>query len=157
MRILLACLVALTAFAVLPPTASATCLDTAPDDDGVGTEGCDLPAGGDCKVLVYGSLPGIGSGCVPIVCVKECVPYDCVQDCDGTPASTSSAASPSSQQPPCQVSSDPLAGDLSATCPVSFCEAGPVVEDGRYDHAVSCESFIHCVTEPCPGSGRIEV
>ena len=70
---------------------SATCIDSNPDDDGVGTQGCNVPAGGDCKVLVYGSLPGVGSGCSPVACVRECVPhfppYDCfdgVQDCDGT-------------------------------------------------------------------------
>ena len=77
----------LTAFA---PGASASCIDSNPDDDGVGTQGCQIPAGGDCKVLVYGELPGIGSGCSPVVCIRECVldpPYDCfdgVQDCDGT-------------------------------------------------------------------------
>lgn len=93
MRILTTCLLALTALAAFAPNASATCLDTTPDDDGVGTNGCNLPAGGDCQVLVYGSLPGISSGCSPIVCVRECVPgfppYDCfdgVQDCDGTEA-----------------------------------------------------------------------
>jgi hypothetical protein len=95
MRILTTCLLALTALAAFAPNASATCLDTTPDDDGVGTNGCNLPAGGDCQVLVYGSLPGVSSGCSPVVCVSECVPhvkdlvwppYDCVQDCDGTEA-----------------------------------------------------------------------
>lgn len=80
----------LVAFA---PSASATCIDTSPDDNGVGTQGCNIPVAGTCKVLVYGELPG-GPTCVTIVCVRECVPhvlddlwppYDCVQDCDGPP------------------------------------------------------------------------
>jgi hypothetical protein len=73
------------------PSASASCIDTNPDDNGVGTQGCQVPVGGDCKVLVYGQLPGISSGCSPVVCVKDCLPpvYDCVQggvqDCRGPP------------------------------------------------------------------------
>jgi hypothetical protein len=75
------------------PSASATCIDTNPDDNGVGTQGCNIPVAGTCKVLVYGDLPG-GPTCQPIVCIRECVPhvlddvwppYDCVQDCDGPP------------------------------------------------------------------------
>lgn len=87
---LLTLLLAATAAAVAAPMASATCLDVAPDDDGVGTEGCNLPVGGTCKVLVYGQV-GLSSGCVPIVCVRECLPppYEClgegVQDCRGPP------------------------------------------------------------------------
>ena len=81
------------------------------------------------------------AGCqFPIYCFRECGPPTAAQ----------------SQQLPCLVTSDPPA-DLSATCSVAMCEVGPVVEGGKYDHAVSCESFIYCVTEPCPGSGRIEV
>jgi hypothetical protein len=69
------------------PSASATCIDANPDDNGVGTQGCNIPVAGTCKVLVYGQLPGVGSGCSPIVCIRECYPpYECVQDCDGTPA-----------------------------------------------------------------------
>ena len=78
----------------LTPNASATCLDTNPDDNGIGTQDCNVPVVGDCKVLAYGSLPGLSTGCSPVVCVSECVPdvkdlvwppYDCVQDCDGPP------------------------------------------------------------------------
>jgi hypothetical protein len=76
-------------------------------------------------------------------------PYDCVQDCDG-PAT-------SAQEAPCGASADPLTLSASAVCEVSFCEVGPVVSGGRYDHAVSCWSPLVCVTEPCPGSGRIEI
>jgi hypothetical protein len=78
----------LVAFA---PTSSATCLDTNPDDDGVGTQGCNIPVGGDCRVLVYGQAPGVSSSCSPVVCIRECLdpPYDCleggVQDCRGPP------------------------------------------------------------------------
>ena len=139
------------------PSASATCIDSNPDDNGIGTQGCNLPAASfanTCKVLGYGSLPGaLLPTCVPIVCVQECVPhwppYDCVQDCDGE---TSSSAAP-----PCLVAYDPGAPDLSATCDVATCEVGPVIDGGKYDHAVSCEPLLYCVTEPCPGSGRIEV
>ena len=73
------------------PSASATCIDTNPDDNGVGTQGCNIPVGGDCKVGAYGELPGISSGCSPITCVKDCLPppYECiqdgVQDCRGPP------------------------------------------------------------------------
>ena len=83
-------LLAATAFLAFAPSTSATCIDSNPDDNGVGTQGCNVPVGGDCKVLVYGQLPGVSSGCIPIVCVRECIPhlppYDCidgVQDCDG--------------------------------------------------------------------------
>lgn len=76
-------------------------------------------------------------------------PYDCVQDCDG-PAT-------SAQELPCAASANPLTLDASATCEVAFCDVGPVVSGGRYDHAVSCWSPLVCVTEPCPGSGRIEI
>lgn len=98
-----------------------------------------------CTVVVatFGSVEDFldpYAGCqFPIYCFREC----------GPPMATSSQASP------CQVA-PALPGDLSATCTVAMCEVGPVVESGRYDHAVSCESFLHCVTEPCPGSGRIE-
>lgn len=56
------------------PTGSASCLDTTPDDDGVGTQGCNIPVAGNCKVLVYGQLPGVSNGCSPIVCVREPCP-----------------------------------------------------------------------------------
>jgi hypothetical protein len=157
MRILLAALVALTALAALPPTASASCLDSTPDDNGVGTTGCRLPVSNtpvpDCHVLVYGQLPGIGTGCSPIVCVKDCLPYDCVQDCDGTPSATATQ----SQALPCSTFFDAASLSASLTCPVSVCVVGPVIVAGEYDHALSCQSFIYCVTEPCPGSGRIEI
>ena len=55
------------------PNASASCIDSNPDDDGVGMQNCSLPAG-NCKVLVYGEAPGLGSGCSPFVCVRECTP-----------------------------------------------------------------------------------
>lgn len=82
---------ALLGFAASAPTASATCLDANPDDNGVGTQGCNLPVGGNCKVLVYGELPGVSPSCSPIVCIRDCLfpPYEClqsgVQDCDGPP------------------------------------------------------------------------
>ena len=72
------------------PTVSATCIDSTPDDNGIGTQGCTIPVGGNCKVLVYGQVPGMSSGCSPVVCIRDCLPfppYDCVdgvQDCDGT-------------------------------------------------------------------------
>ena len=93
MRIVLTTLLLLAAAAASAPTANATCIDASPDDNGVGTQGCNVPVVGTCKVLVYGELPG-GPTCQPIVCVAECVPhildelwppYDCVQDCDGPP------------------------------------------------------------------------
>jgi hypothetical protein len=62
------------------PSASATCIDSNPDDNGVGTQGCNIPAEGNCKVLVYGQVTGISSGCSPIVCVRDCVPIDCFTD-----------------------------------------------------------------------------
>ena len=67
-------LVGLGLIAFGTPTATATCLDTNPDDNGVGTQGCNLPVAGNCKVLVYGQLPGVSSGCSPIVCVREPCP-----------------------------------------------------------------------------------
>ena len=95
---LLTLMLGLAAFVTFTPAASATCLDTNPDDNGVGTQGCNLPAASfanTCKVLYYGQLPGpLIPTCVQIVCVRECVPhvvddlwppYDCVQDCDGPP------------------------------------------------------------------------
>ncbi|HJQ93335.1 MAG TPA: hypothetical protein VJ874_03500 [Candidatus Thermoplasmatota archaeon] len=145
----------LVAFA---PSASATCIDSNPDDDGVGTQGCNVPAASfanTCKVLVYGPLPGpLLPTCVPIVCVKECVPhfppYECVQDCDGE---TSASATPCDLS----VDPDPAGIDVYSQCTSGTCDVGPVVEDGKYDHTVACGPFIQCVTEPCPGSGRIEV
>jgi hypothetical protein len=81
---LLTLMLASLGFIAFTPSASATCLDTNPDDNGVGTQGCNLPVAGNCKVLVYGQLPGISSGCSPIVCIRDCFPpYDCVQDCGG--------------------------------------------------------------------------
>jgi hypothetical protein len=154
MRFLLPVLLALAALAAAAPTASASCIDSTPDDNGVGPTNCTVPvlnAKVTCHVLVYGQLPGISNSCVPIVCIKDCLPYDCVQDCDGAPASTQS------QQLPCRVTADSNDLSVSATCPAGICVVGPVVEGGRYDHALSCESFIQCVTEPCPGSGRIEI
>ena len=79
----------LLAFGTSP--VSATCIDTNPDDNGIGTQGCNLPVGGTCKVLVYGEVPGT-SDCSPIVCVRECYPpYECIQDgvqnCRGPPPS----------------------------------------------------------------------
>ena len=92
---LMTLMLALVAFVTAAPTASATCLDVNPDDNGVGTQGCNIPVAGTCKVLVYGSLPGaLVPSCLQVVCVQECVPhvvdelwppYDCVQDCDGPP------------------------------------------------------------------------
>lgn len=104
-------------------------------------------AGTRCTVVVatFGTIEDFltpHAGCqFPIYCFRECGPP---------------MAAAQSQESPCLVASDP-SGDLSATCSAAFCEVGPVVEDGKYDHAVSCESFIYCVTEPCPGSGRIEI
>lgn len=62
------------------PTASATCIDSTPDDNGVGTQGCNVPVEGNCKVLVYGQVPGIGQGCIPITCFSQCVPIECFTD-----------------------------------------------------------------------------
>jgi hypothetical protein len=57
------------------PSASATCIDSnATDDDGVGTEGCNLPVVSflnTCKVLAYGE---VGPSCAPIQCVREPCP-----------------------------------------------------------------------------------
>lgn len=64
-------LVALGFLAFGTPTATAACIDVNPDDNGVGTQGCNIPVAGNCKVLVYGELPGISSGCSPIVCIRE--------------------------------------------------------------------------------------
>lgn len=72
-------------------------------------------------------------------------------------AAFTAAAPTASAAPPCDVGADPLGLTVSATCTVAFCEVGPVVDEGAYDHAVSCQSPLVCVTEPCPGSGRIEV
>ncbi len=93
---LLTLMLALAALVTFTPAATATCIDTSPDDNGVGTQGCNVPVVGTCKILYYGQLPGpLVPTCVPIVCsVVECVPhlldrlwppYDCVQDCDGPP------------------------------------------------------------------------
>jgi hypothetical protein len=87
--ILTTLMLAFLAFVTFTPAASATCIDLNPDDNGVGTQGCNLPVAGTCKVLAYGSLPGaLMPSCTPIACVVECIPhwppYDCVQDCDGT-------------------------------------------------------------------------
>jgi hypothetical protein len=89
---LLTLMLASLAFVTFTPAASATCLDANPDDNGVGTQGCNLPAAGTCKVLAYSTVPGaLWPSCLVITCVVECVPavddlwppYDCVQDCDG--------------------------------------------------------------------------
>lgn len=62
-------LAALGLIAFAAPTATATCVDANPDDNGVGTQGCNLPVGGNCKVLVYGSLPG--TQCSQVTCIRE--------------------------------------------------------------------------------------
>ena len=63
------------------PTASATCIDSTPDDNGVGTQGCSIPVAGNCKVLVYGQVPGVSGDCFPIDCIRDdCVPIQCVTD-----------------------------------------------------------------------------
>ena len=62
-------LVALGFIAFGAPTASAACIDANPDDNGVGTQGCNLPVAGNCKVLVYGSVPG--TSCSQVQCVTE--------------------------------------------------------------------------------------
>ena len=78
---LLTLMLATLGLVAFTPTASATCLDTNPDDNGVGTTGCNIPVAGNCMVLVYGQLPGVSSGCSPIACVVECVPpvYECLE------------------------------------------------------------------------------
>ena len=69
---LIALLLATLGLVAFAPTGSATCLDTNPDDNGVGTQGCNLPVSNlnNCKVLVYGSIPGT-SGCSQIYCIRE--------------------------------------------------------------------------------------
>lgn len=209
MRILLSAMIVLAAFAASAPTASASCIDTNPDDNGVGTTNCSgVPIVGNCHVLRYGQLPGLSHGCAPIDCVQDCdgpadsaasiqgpcssdlnptddngigttcsyggircsvgalafgawlqeppvgyscqLPIYCVREC-GPPMDSASAALP------CSASVDAGALSASATCPVSFCEVGPVVTGGRYDHVLDCWSPLVCVTEPCPGSGRIQI
>lgn len=76
---LLTLMLAALGLVAFTPSASATCIDTNPDDNGVGTQGCNIPVAGNCKVLVYGQLPG-GPTCQPIVCVRECYPPTCVTD-----------------------------------------------------------------------------
>ncbi len=70
-------MLAFLAFVTFTPSAQATCLDTSPDDDGVGMDGCQVPVLGECNVhaLAYGSVPGSGGSCDAVVqCVRECWP-----------------------------------------------------------------------------------
>lgn len=151
LRILLASLLTLAAFAALTPTASATCIDATPDDNGVGSNGCNVPVAGPvhCKVLVYGQLPGVSSGCSPIVCVRECVPYDCVQDCDGPADSLTQQASLAL---PCTYDLNALDDNGvggrcnvgTVTCTFRALSSLDVPQTPRCD-----PGFIDCVTEPC--------
>lgn len=154
-----AALLCLAAFTALAPNASAVYIcghqedarDLVLGDDPVVNAHCTTEnmVNYDCDAYVTVHQDGSvyrSVGCEPII---HCVTEPC-------PGPYTAPMATSSQPLPCLVVSDPP-GDLSATCSVAVCEVGPVIEGGKYDHAVSCESFLQCVTEPCPGSGRIEI
>lgn len=139
LRILAPALLALASLAVAAPTASATCLDTTPDDDGIGSDGCTVPVLGECNmhVLAYGQLPGSGGSCDGLVqCVREC----------GPPTSSSASSLPV-----------PCSGDLNPTDDNGIrqrCQAAGM------DCTVTALSYgnptprtfcyrIPCVSEPC--------
>jgi hypothetical protein len=77
---LLTLMLAALGLVAFTPSASATCIDATPDDNGVGTQGCSTPVAGNCKVLVYGQTPGFSPGCSPITCVRDCIPIQCFTD-----------------------------------------------------------------------------
>lgn len=54
------------------PSGSATCIDSNPDDNGVGTQGCNVPVVGNCKVLVYGQVGA--PSCAQVQCIREPCP-----------------------------------------------------------------------------------
>lgn len=122
------------------PTGSATCLDTTPDDDGVGSDGCNVPVLGECNVhvLAYGQLPGSGGSCDSFVqCVREC----------GPPTADASFAGP------CSYDLNPTDDNgVAAKCTVAgiTCTVGAL----RYGSAdpvqfPRCQGPIYCVTDPC--------
>jgi hypothetical protein len=138
---LLTLMLAALGLIALAPGASATCLDTNPDDNGIGTQDCNVPAVGDCKVLVYGNLPGLGQDCLPVDCVREC----------GPPADSATDASGTGFAGPCSNDLDPpddtgilvrcSSGGIS-------CRVGALAYGGPLPH-YGCWGPIYCVTEPC--------
>lgn len=129
----------------MTPGASASCLDTNPDDDGIGADGCNVPVLGECNVhaLAYGQLPGFGGSCDGLVqCVRECGPPAASANGPALASCRVLDANPTDDN---GVGADcTVAGALR--CTASALWYGPGVPVG----APRCQTvFIYCVTEPC--------